>query len=54
MKALSKFMSPAGEVVIFMATSKADAPEFWPVMGPHFASKDVYKAFGEPMFDNDQ
>ena len=53
MKALNKFMSPAGEITIFSATAKADAAEFWPAMGQHFASKDVFNAFGEPMFDHD-
>jgi hypothetical protein len=54
MKALDKFMTPKGECVIWMATSKHDAPEFWTLMGKWFASKEVADALGEPIYDHDE
>lgn len=53
MKALDKFMTRQGDVVIFMATSKQDAPEFWPLMGPWFASREVADNIGEGLYDHD-
>jgi hypothetical protein len=53
MKALNKFMTPKGECVIWMATSKKDAPEFWCLMGKWFACKEVFDSLGEPIFDNE-
>lgn len=53
MKALDKFMTPQGEVVIYMATSAADAPHFWTLMGPWFASKAVAETLGEGLYDHD-
>lgn len=53
MKAIAKFMTKQGEVVIFMATSANDAPHFWTMMGPWFASKAVADSFGEGMYDHD-
>ncbi len=53
MKALNKLMTPKGECIIWMATSRQDAPEFWTLMGKWFASKEVAEALGEPLFDNE-
>lgn len=53
MKALDKFMTRQGEVVIYMATSAADAPPFWTLMGPWFASKVVAETLGEGIYDHD-
>jgi hypothetical protein len=53
MKALNKFMTPKGECVIWMATSKNDAPEFWALMGKWFASREVAESLGEPVYDNE-
>lgn len=53
MKALDKFMTRQGEVVIYMATSAADAPSFWTLMGPWFASRVVAETLGEGVYDHD-
>ena len=53
MKALDKFMTPRGEVQIYMAISAQDGDEFWRLMGRWFASKEVAEALGESMFDHD-
>lgn len=53
MKALDKFMTKQGEVVIFSATSAADGAAFWSLMGPFFASKAIAETLGEGMYDHD-
>lgn len=53
MKALDKFMTPKGECIIWMATSANDTTEFWSLMGPWFAAKEVADALGEPLYDNE-
>ncbi|MBK1710886.1 hypothetical protein, partial [Marichromatium gracile] len=53
MKALDKFMTRQGEVVIFSATSANDAQHFWTLMGRWFASKPVADALGEGLYDHD-
>jgi GNAT superfamily N-acetyltransferase len=53
MKALQHFMTPNGQCTIFMATSKQDGAEFWTLMGPWFAAKQVTEALGEPVYDHD-
>lgn len=52
MKALDKFMTPKGDIVIYMATSAQDAPHFWTLMGPWFASAEIAKTLGEGVYDH--
>lgn len=53
MKALQHFMTPQGQCTLYLATAKQDGPEFWPLMGPWFACRDVAESLGESMYDHD-
>lgn len=53
MKALDKFMTRQGEAGIYMAISSQDGADFWRLMGPWFASKEVAEAIGEGLYDHD-
>lgn len=41
-----------GPIDLYRATSAADGPEFWPLMGPWFASKTVADTLGEGVYDH--
>jgi GNAT superfamily N-acetyltransferase len=53
MKALQHFMTPQGQCTIYLTTSRQDGADFWTLMGPWFASREVAESLGEGMYDHE-
>lgn len=52
MKHLATIPRADGPIDLYRAVSAADGPEFWPLMGPWFASKAVADTLGEGVYDH--